>query len=27
MSYSAKAEFTRYGLPKGDGASVRCLKD
>lgn len=25
--YSAKAEFTRYGLPKGDGVSVRCLKD
>ncbi len=25
--YSSKAEFTRYGLPKGDGVSVRCLKD
>jgi len=25
--YSGKAEFTRYGLPKGDGVSVRCLKD
>ena len=25
--YSAKAEFTRYGLPKEDGVSVRCLKE
>ena len=25
--YSSKAEFTRYGLPKGDGVSVSCLKD
>ena len=25
--YSAKEEFTRYGLPKGDGVSVRCLKE
>jgi len=25
--YSGKAEFSRYGLDKGDGVSVRCLKD
>jgi uncharacterized protein (TIGR02145 family) len=25
--YSSKAEFSRYGLEKGDGVSVRCLKD
>ena len=25
--YSAKAEFSRFGLEKGDGVSVRCLKD
>ena len=25
--YSAKEEFTRYGLPKSDGVSVRCIKD
>ena len=25
--FSAKAEFSRYGQDKGDGASVRCLKD
>lgn len=25
--YSAKAEFSRFGKNKGEGASVRCLKD